>query len=129
MNWKIFVLAMALGSLSTSSQLTRQIPASQISLSYLGAAGWQITDGQTTILVDPYLSRIRRAVSAGSGSAAADLPDDTRPIIGPDDPLVSDVTTIDAHIKQADVILVTHSHFDHVMDVPFPIYGNCVGLR
>jgi L-ascorbate metabolism protein UlaG (beta-lactamase superfamily) len=117
--WTLVVLALALPSFSTCSQATRRIQANQVTLSYLGAAGWQISDGKTTILIDPYLSRIGRAVSPGSGSAAADLPGDTRPIIGPDDPLVSDVTTIDAHLQQADLILITHSHFDHIMDVPY----------
>ena len=29
-----------------------------VTLKYLGAAGWEITDGKTWILIDPYLSRI-----------------------------------------------------------------------
>src|SRR5713226_9358545 len=29
-----------------------------VSLEYMGAAGWRITDGTTVILIDPYLSRI-----------------------------------------------------------------------
>src|ERR1700680_4462137 len=29
-----------------------------VTLKYLGAAGWEITDGTTSILIDPYLSRI-----------------------------------------------------------------------
>ena len=30
----------------------------QVVLKYLGTAGWEITDGTTVILIDPYLSRI-----------------------------------------------------------------------
>ena len=30
-----------------------------IRLRYLGAAGWEFTDGETVILLDPYLSRVR----------------------------------------------------------------------
>lgn len=111
----VHAIVLALG---ISASVEGQTSTNPVSLTYLGAAGWQISDGQTVILIDPYLTRIRRAVSSDSGSAAADLPGDARPIIGQDDPLVSDVATIDAHIKQADLILVTHSHFDHLMDVP-----------
>jgi L-ascorbate metabolism protein UlaG (beta-lactamase superfamily) len=31
---------------------------SEVRLSYLGTAGWEITDGKTVILVDPCLSRL-----------------------------------------------------------------------
>ena len=72
-------------ALGISAQAQAQTAANPVSLSYLGAAGWQISDGQTVILIDPYLTRIRRAVSPDMGSAAADLPGDTRPIIGQDD--------------------------------------------
>jgi len=30
----------------------------QVSVEYLAAAGWRISDGTTAILIDPYLSRI-----------------------------------------------------------------------
>jgi L-ascorbate metabolism protein UlaG (beta-lactamase superfamily) len=33
--------------------------------------------------------------------------------------LISDTATIDRHITRADFILVTHSHVDHIMDVPY----------
>jgi L-ascorbate metabolism protein UlaG (beta-lactamase superfamily) len=91
----------------------------QVRLVYLGAAGWEITDGKTVLLVDPYLSRIRINISQSLGSAAAEMPGDPRPVIGPNDLIVSDTAVIDAHIKRADYILVHHSHFDHVMDVPY----------
>ena len=48
-------------------------PPSAVRLAYLGTAGWQITDGRTTVLVDPYLSRLKR-VSPNDDVA----PDDPR---------------------------------------------------
>ena len=30
-----------------------------LKLSYLGTAGWEITDGKTVVLVDPYLTRLK----------------------------------------------------------------------
>src|SRR5579864_5075440 len=32
--------------------------SNHVTLIYLGTAGWEITDGNTVILLDPYLSRI-----------------------------------------------------------------------
>lgn len=90
-----------------------------VRLIYLGAAGWEITDGKTLIFVDPYLSRIRINVPLSLGSAANEVQGDTRPVIGPNDQIVSDSAVIDAHIQNADYILVQHSHFDHIMDVPY----------
>src|SRR5580704_18708151 len=52
-----------------------------VSLEYMGAAGWRITDGTTVILIDPYLSRI-----IGPPPPLAPpytrLPGDTRQIYG-----------------------------------------------
>jgi L-ascorbate metabolism protein UlaG (beta-lactamase superfamily) len=71
----------------------------EITLTYLGVAGWQISDGTHVILVDPYFTR-----------PAADLPDGA--------PLVPDAAAIAAHAPaRADLILVGHSHFDHALDV------------
>ena len=32
----------------------------EVQLTYLGNAGWQITDGNTSVLVDPYITQFRR---------------------------------------------------------------------
>jgi L-ascorbate metabolism protein UlaG (beta-lactamase superfamily) len=85
-----------------------------VTLKYLGAAGWEITDGSTYILVDPYLSRINGPAPPGGRSMAGD----TRRAYRWNDLASPDVATIDAHIQRADFVLVTHTHYDHVMDVP-----------
>jgi L-ascorbate metabolism protein UlaG (beta-lactamase superfamily) len=87
---------------------------SAVRLAYLGTAGWQITDGRTTVLVDPYLSRLKR-ISPNDDVAA----DDPRPLYNNDDRPDSDAKVIDAHISAADVILITHTHPDHAFDVPY----------
>lgn len=98
------------------------VPASvesRVMLTYLGTAGWKISDGRTVILLDPYLSRLRRADSEAEAERLRQSPGDRRPVYGPDDPLVSDTAVIDVHIERADFVLVHHSHSDHLMDVPY----------
>jgi L-ascorbate metabolism protein UlaG (beta-lactamase superfamily) len=66
---------------------------------YLGVAGWQLSAGDHHLLVDPYVSR--------------------RPLGEPAVPLVPDEAAIARYLPaQADAILVGHSHFDHLLDVP-----------
>lgn len=89
-----------------------------VELTYLGAAGWEITDGQRVILLDPYLSRLRFRGRFGSHDAPPS-PGDTRRIFGPDDDLVPDTAAIDAHVTRADFILHSHSHFNHTLDMPY----------
>src|ERR1700730_8667413 len=86
----------------------------RIQISYLGNAGWQITDEKTVVLVDPYLSRLKLQTPNDPV-----LADDKRPTFTRDDIAVSDEPTIDAHIQHADFILVTHTHLDHALDVPY----------
>jgi L-ascorbate metabolism protein UlaG (beta-lactamase superfamily) len=43
---------------------------------------------------------------------------DTRPAYGWGDVASPDVAAIDAHIQRADFVLVTHTHYDHILDVP-----------
>jgi L-ascorbate metabolism protein UlaG (beta-lactamase superfamily) len=67
-----------------------------IALTYLGVAGWQLDAGHVTILADPYLSR-------------PDL----------DAPIVPDAAAIAARAPaRADLIVVGHSHVDHLLDTP-----------
>ena len=87
-----------------------------IKLTYLGTAGWIIDDGTITVLVDPYISRIK----LGNGPSIS--PDDNRPIVMRNDFFESDTASIDSIITKADFILVHHSHFDHLSDVPYIAY-------
>ena len=84
-----------------------------IELKYLGTAGWIINDGDVTILVDPYISRIK--LGRGPGISPED---DRRPYLRTDfyEP---DTTLINEIVPKADFILVHHSHFDHLSDVPY----------
>ncbi len=86
----------------------------EVRLSYLGTAGWEITNGKTVILVDPYLSRLKMEIPG-----APPDPGDHRPTFSLNDIAESDKSVIDAHIKRADFILITHTHIDHVLDTPY----------
>jgi len=66
---------------------------------WLGVAGIELRVGSEVLLVDPYLTRIPfHRVWLGR----------VRP----------DRRAIAQHIGRADFVLVTHAHFDHLMDVP-----------
>jgi L-ascorbate metabolism protein UlaG (beta-lactamase superfamily) len=82
-----------------------------IQLKYLGTAGWEISDGNVVVLIDPYISRLKYG---GRGH-----PDDDRPGFARDDVAQSDTALIDSIITRADFILVHHGHFDHLGDVPY----------
>jgi L-ascorbate metabolism protein UlaG (beta-lactamase superfamily) len=88
-----------------------------VTLTYMGTAGWEITDGNTVILFDPYLSRIYGPQPPGRPPFVRAL-GDTRRQYGWTDVAAPDTAAIDSHIKRADFVLVTHTHYDHVLDVP-----------
>lgn len=68
-------------------------------MTYLGVAGWSLGSGAGTLLVDPYVTRVK-------------VEDEGQL-------LVSDEAAIAAYTpRQVDVVLVGHSHYDHVLDVP-----------
>lgn len=85
-----------------------------LKLWYLGTAGWEISDGQTVVLVDPYLTRLKSSTPNDPALAS-----DPRPLVTDSDFVSSDQAVIDAHIKRADYILITHTHADHVLDMPY----------
>jgi L-ascorbate metabolism protein UlaG (beta-lactamase superfamily) len=91
--------------------------SNQVVLKYLGTAGWEITDGTTTILVDPYVSRINGPAPPGGGSGHP-MVGDSRRVYGWGDVASPDIAAIDSRIQRADFVLVTHTHYDHVLDVP-----------
>ncbi|MEV8305838.1 MBL fold metallo-hydrolase [Streptomyces flavidovirens] len=83
---------------------------SDVSLRWLGVAGWELAFDGRRILVDPYLSRQEYRVPGGSA-------------IDPDRRLEPDSSTIETivgrHLPEApELMLVTHGHFDHLLDVP-----------
>ena len=80
-------------------------------MTYFGAAGWRISDGDVVVLIDPWPSRLKYG---GGGH-----PDDDRPDFARTDFAWSDTTLIDELIPEADFILIHHSHFDHLGDVPY----------
>ena len=84
-----------------------------LQLKYFGTAGWEITDGNITVLIDPYITRMK--LGTGPGVSA----EDTRKTVLRSDIFVSDTLLIDSLITKADFILVHHSHFDHLADVPY----------
>jgi L-ascorbate metabolism protein UlaG (beta-lactamase superfamily) len=88
-----------------------------VTLTHLGAAGWEISTGGRVILLDPYFSRLRITGQFGTYTTPS-LPGDTRRIFGPDDDLVGDPAAVDAHVTRADFILHSHSHFNHTIDMP-----------
>jgi L-ascorbate metabolism protein UlaG (beta-lactamase superfamily) len=66
-----------------------------LALTYFGVAGWEIEGAGKIVLADPYFSRPRDANA----------------------PLVPDAAAIAAHAPpRADVVLVGHSHYDHLLD-------------
>ena len=80
-------------------------PDAGMTVTYLGAATLLFDDGETRFLVDPYLSRI----------ALKDLVFRR---------VQTDTSRVDALLGGAwagglDAVLVTHSHFDHVLDVGY----------
>lgn len=101
---------------SAAQNIAAQKP--QVTLTYFGTAGWQISDGKTVILVDPYFSRILVPIPGSGSSASGRVPGDTRRVYQWNDIAAPDDAAIDSHVKRADFVLVTHTHIDHVMDVP-----------
>jgi L-ascorbate metabolism protein UlaG (beta-lactamase superfamily) len=109
----------ATGIFALAAQNPNVAKNGQVILRWLGTAGWEIGDGSTIILIDPYLSRVNGPRPPGAGSAGTPMPGDTRKLYGWDDAIVPDEAVINVHIQHANFILVTHTHYDHVLDVPY----------
>jgi len=82
--------------------------AGELRLTYLGNAGWEITDGRTIVLVDPFLTQFARWTPTGAA-----------PDVAPSDLYPADTALINAHVKRADYILITHGHSDHALDAGY----------
>jgi L-ascorbate metabolism protein UlaG (beta-lactamase superfamily) len=87
---------------------TAPLKAGELRLTYLGNAGWEITDGKKIVLVDPFLTQFARWTPKGPA-----------PEVGPNDPYPADTALINAHVKKADYIVITHGHPDHALDAGY----------
>lgn len=111
--FKINLIASFILSISLLSTNGLKAQDGEIKLRYFGTAGWEITDGNVTVLVDPYISRLKLGDGPNSNK------EDTRKVYRPSDYFESDTVLINSLITRADFILVHHSHFDHLSDVPY----------
>ncbi len=77
----------------------RAASAGDLLVTWLGTAGAALEHGGKVLLLDPFVSRpgLRRSVAG---------------------PLIPDEAAIRRHLPRADYIICTHSHFDHLMDIP-----------
>lgn len=112
---RVAVIAILAGTMTGQNGLAAEKKVS-VTLRYLGTAGWEITDGTIVILIDPYVSRINGPPPPGG--AGSRITGDARPKVGWDDIATPDTAAIDSRIPRADFVLVTHTHYDHVLDVP-----------
>ncbi len=69
-----------------------------LTLRFLGVTGYEVSDGVTTVLLDPTPTR----------------PDPVELITGP---IVADPKLGEQWCPKADLVLVNHAHFDHALDV------------
>ncbi|MEV1318419.1 MBL fold metallo-hydrolase [Micromonospora arborensis] len=76
-----------------------------VSFRWWGTAGWRVDIGDRTVLVDPFLSRIDTGLFTGAFNTAT--------------PLTVRTDVIDSRVDRATTVLVTHTHWDHFMDVPY----------
>lgn len=74
-------------------------PAGKLTLTYQGITGYELTDGKTTILLDPSVTR-PTVLGLFSGR------------LKPDEALAAKV------FPRADFILIDHAHYDHAADAP-----------
>ncbi|MEU8822446.1 MBL fold metallo-hydrolase [Streptomyces sp. NPDC048636] len=72
---------------------------------WFGTSGWRIDTGGRTILFDPYLTRFPTGLFTGG--------------FHPDTALTTDQRVVRRHIGDPELILVSHSHWDHLNDVPY----------
>jgi L-ascorbate metabolism protein UlaG (beta-lactamase superfamily) len=80
------------------------VPANAIRVTYLGVNGFQFETHRHALLVDPYFTRI------GFWDAALNERIQSSP-----DRVTEGMKHLRAH---PDAVLVTHAHFDHLLDVP-----------
>jgi len=93
---------------TSAAPMKRTRTTGDLRLTYLGNAGWEITDGVTIVLVDPFLSQFARWD-----------PNQQHAERTPNSLIEPDTALINRHISRADYILITHGHTDHALDAGY----------
>jgi L-ascorbate metabolism protein UlaG (beta-lactamase superfamily) len=77
-----------------------------VRVTWMGTAGLYVTDGETGFFIDPFVSRysLMKVLCGFSLPPQTQIIDDWINRIG---------------CRQADAVIVTHSHYDHALDAPF----------
>lgn len=70
-----------------------------VTVTYLGTAGWQIRTGKSAILIDPYFTRLSLMEMLFRRRG-------------------SDPEAVRRYCPQANAIFISHGHYDHIQDVP-----------
>ncbi|MDQ0846862.1 L-ascorbate metabolism protein UlaG (beta-lactamase superfamily) [Streptomyces sp. V1I6] len=81
-------------------------PAGSATLRWLGTSGWRIGIGGRTVLFDPYITRFPTGLFGPKGSFDATTP------------LQCDEELVTRHAGSPELVLVSHTHWDHINDVP-----------
>ena len=76
-----------------------EIPPDSVGITWLGVTGFALTFRETTLLIDPYVSRASLISLAFRR-------------------LRPDMAQINRYVPKSDYICVGHTHYDHVADVP-----------
>lgn len=96
------------GQQKQAAPVSAPVPkAGEVRLTYLGNAGWEITDGNKVILIDPFLTQFARWTPSGPK------------IVAPDEVYAPDTALIDKHVSRAHYVLITHGHSDHALDAGY----------
>ncbi len=82
------------------------VRADSASLKWLGTSGWRIGIGRRTVLFDPYITRFPTGLFGPKGS------------FDPDTGLTTDPGLVRRHAGRPETVLVSHTHWDHINDVP-----------
>jgi L-ascorbate metabolism protein UlaG (beta-lactamase superfamily) len=105
------IFSFALLFITSAGAVEEKTNKPSLEMTYLGTAGWIIKDGDITVLLDPYVSRLQLK--------GRELDGDDRKVYSGDEVGPTDKAQVDKLIADADYILVHHSHHDHLGDVPY----------
>ncbi|WP_418960455.1 MBL fold metallo-hydrolase [Streptomyces tritici] len=84
-----------------------RVPADSATLRWLGTSGWRIDVRGRGVLFDPYITRFPTGLFDPQGT------------FDPATELTCDEELVARHAGRPELILVSHTHWDHVNDVPY----------